>query len=83
MIPKHFIKKINGLNVIFVPFKTNTTSVSLTFNIGYFDENNKETGITHFIEHLIATSMREGKIMTEYQKRYLCRGERINFIIFY
>lgn len=69
MIPKHFVKKVNGLKTIFVPFNTNTTSISLTFNIGYFDENNRETGITHFIEHLIATSIREGKTMKEYQKK--------------
>ena len=49
MIPKHFIKTINGLKTIFVPFNTSTISISLTFNVGYYDENSKETGITHFI----------------------------------
>lgn len=69
MIPKHTITKINGINTILVPFKSNTISIAMAFNMGHFDENEKSKGLTHFIEHLLATSIRECDVMKEYQKK--------------
>ena len=69
MIPKHKIIKINGINTILVPFKSNTISIAMSFNMGHFDENDKTRGLTHFIEHLLATDIRECNVMSEYQKK--------------
>ena len=82
MIHKHYIDKINNIPIIFIPFESNTTSISVTFKCGYFEEDNKVKGITHFLEHLIATNMRECKLMKKLQKegKYLnCNAYTNNF----
>ena len=68
MIPEHTITKINGINTILVPFKSNTISIAMAFNMGHFDEN-ENLGLTHFIEHLLAIILE--KCNERISKRYL------------
>ena len=56
-------KKINGINCMFVPFNTKLFNVSIIFSKGSYDESKKEKGIHHFIEHLLATELRESEKM--------------------
>lgn len=60
--PKFNIKTLeNKMRIVSIPIK-NAVTVKIAFyiDVGYFDENKKETGCAHFLEHMIATYLREG-----------------------
>ena len=46
----------NGIRVIIVPLKTNLTHISTNFLLGERQEKKFESGITHYCEHLLATT---------------------------
>ncbi len=54
----------NNIKLLFVPIdNVHTISVSVTINTGYFEESNKEIGLAHFLEHMIARYLRDGPSM--------------------
>ena len=69
MLHKHYIEKVNKIPLILIPFESNNTSIGITFKCGYFEEDNKVKGITHFLEHLIGSNIRECKLMKKLQKK--------------
>lgn len=46
----------NGIKVIIVPLKTNLTYISTNFLLGQMQEKKTESGITHYCEHLLAST---------------------------
>jgi len=69
--PKYDILELeNGLKIITVPIEyINTLRITFTINSGYYEENNKNIGVAHYLEHLIATTLREGRLATEIQNK--------------
>lgn len=56
----------NNIKLLFIPINNvETVSISVTINTGYFEENSKEIGIAHFLEHMIARYLRDGPVMKE------------------
>jgi predicted Zn-dependent peptidase len=54
-MPKKYIYKLkNGIKVIIVPLDTKLTSISLSIKLGHAHEKKNETGLSHFMEHLMA-----------------------------
>lgn len=54
----------NNIKLLFVPIdNVHTISVSVTIDTGYFEESNKEIGLAHFLEHMIARYLRDGPAM--------------------
>ena len=49
---KYKIKKISGINTIFVPMDTTSTTIQIWVKAGSVYENKKENGISHFLEHM-------------------------------
>lgn len=50
---KYEIKKINGLDCVFIPMKdANSTTVEILAKAGSVYENKQNNGISHFLEHL-------------------------------
>ena len=60
--PKYYINKLtNKLRIVKIPIKnTNTVKIAFYLDIGYYEESKKEVGCAHFLEHMIATYLREG-----------------------
>ena len=66
--PKYFVDKLkNNLKIVTVPIsKSSIINISIFINAGYGDENGKNVGVAHFLEHLIATDLREGELANKY-----------------
>ena len=42
----------NGLTILLDHFNSNTLSIGLWLNVGSVNENNKQLGIAHMLEHM-------------------------------
>ena len=71
--PKTNTELINGLKIVWIPFNCSTVSMSFIIKAGGFEETKSETGVAHFLEHLLATNLRESDI----QKNAINKGYRI------
>jgi len=49
---KYEIKKIAGIDCIFIPMDTTSITIQIWVRAGSVYETEKESGISHFLEHM-------------------------------
>ena len=60
----------NNIKIMFVNIKNvKTVSVAVTIDTGYYEENENEIGLAHFLEHMIARHLRDGDMIEKIRKR--------------
>ena len=67
---KYIIEKLeNGLNVLYIPLKESNIVCSLLLvNTGSINENKKNNGISHFLEHMSFKGTKQFKKSSDLNK---------------